>query len=152
MKLTKAQLAIFEKYGIEADPQTGKIRRPDGAWINLPLVDGNAKIGKGAYHFSILPGNFEYTLNIALTVKETVSKKTGKPVKTVCIDDENPEIVTVIGTCVCSCEGCYAQTGNYNYRTTLAYLAIRTITARFYLAFLETAIKAQIEQNDQVCW
>ena len=145
MKLTKAQIAIFEKYGIEADPQTDKIRRPDGTWINLPLVDGNAKIGKGAYHFSILPGNFEYTLNIALTVKETVSKKSGKPVKTVCIDDENPQIVTVMGTCVCSCEGCYAQTGNYNYRTTLAYLAIRTITARFYLAFLEAAIKAQIE-------
>ena len=150
--------AVYKKHGIEYDTKTKKIFSPinGGMWICPPLVNGNHKIGKGAYHFSTLPGNIEYHVNIAFTKKEKIcenkkSKKFGKLVKYTAIDDVNPVFVDVKGTCVCTCTdengdiSCYAFKGNYQYDTTIAYLAIRTILARDYINFLERAILAQIE-------
>ena len=145
----KSKTEIFTDHGIEYNPITGKIKSPLG-WVNLVLVDGNEKIGKGIYHFSTLPGNFEYHINIALIQKEKISenKKSasfGKPVKYTALDEENPVFIDVNGTCVCNCVGCYAMTGNYNYDTTQAYLGIRTYLAWYHIKFLEAAISAQIE-------
>lgn len=108
---------VFEEYGIIYNPETEKIYSPinGGMWINLLLVDGNAKIGKGIYHFSTLPTNKHFHLNIALTKKETVikskkSKKIGQTTTVVALDDEKPVFVDVDGTCPCTCDGCYADT------------------------------------------
>ena len=142
---------VYAAYGIEYDVKTKKIFSPvnGGMWINPVLVNGNEKICRGAYHFSTLPANIHYHINIALTRKQKIStnkksKNYGKLVKYTAIDDENPVFVDVDGTCVCKCDGCYALTGNYIYETTKAYLAIRTVLARDYMSFLENAIRAQI--------
>lgn len=151
-KERRTRKAIYAKYGISYDTKTQKIFAPinGGMWINPPLVNGNDKIGKGAWHFSMLPGNMEWHVNIALIKKWKISenkksKMFGKLVSYTGIDENNPIYVDVKGTCVCTCKGCYAFTGNYNYDTTIAYLAIRTMLARDYMEFLENAIMAQID-------
>lgn len=123
--------AVFEKYGIDYNIETSKVYCPGFGWTYLPLVDGNGKIGKGIYHFSTLPGDKHYTLNINVVA--------GK------VDNENPIMVDIDGTCKGTCQGCYSMTGNYRYANTLAYLAHRTIAARLYASWLEKAINAQIE-------
>lgn len=150
MKKTKVEM--WKERGFEFDPVTSKLHAPNGMWVSLPLVNGNAKIGKGAYHFSILPGNMEYHLNIAFKKELRISKKTGRPVMVNVLDYENPVYIDVRGTCICNCPGCYAMTGNYVFKTTQAYLGIRTLLARFYTAWLEAAIIAQIEiYNIKLC-
>ena len=52
---------IYSKYGIEFDGQ--HISGPAGR-IPPVMVDGNSKIGKGVYHFSMLPGTALYDANI----------------------------------------------------------------------------------------
>lgn len=165
-KARKMKKAIYASFGIKY--KAGKIFSPinGGMWITPPLVNGNDKIGKGAWHFSTLPGNVSWHINIALTTKTKIcekmivdpvtgekrkSKNYGKPVKYTAVDDVNPVFVDIDGTCACTCRNekgdiaCYAFTGNYNYDTTKAYLAIRTILARDYPEFLKNAIMAQIE-------
>lgn len=131
---TKTQrfIRIYAQHGIEYDPKTEKIYFPGlDRWINPLLVNGNEKIGKGVYHFSTLAGTKEYHLNIN-TIKGKINKA-------------NPFYIDVPGTCVCDCEKCYAMTGNYQYETTLAYLAIRTFVARYDIDFFKAAVMAQIE-------
>lgn len=153
--MRKTKKMIYAEHGIEYDPKTGKILSPmfGGMWINPLLVNGNTKIGKGAYHFSTLAGNIEYNVNIAFTQKTVTAKKSGKLVKVTVIDDENPVMVKVMGTCPCVCRNkagkiaCYAMGGNYQYATTKAYLAIRTLVVRECMDFAERAIKAQIKAD-----
>lgn len=145
---------IFARYGIPFDRLTNKIYHPKYGWISLLLVNGNEKIGKGAWHFSMLHTNEWFHLNIALTTKETVIKKSknqaniGKKKVVVVVDDDHPKYVDVQGTCVCHCKGCYVDSGNYQYRTVLAQLAIRTLIAREDIDFCERAIMAQIEADN----
>ena len=139
-KLTKDEIktAVYAKYGIQFDAKKNQFYVPGFGWTFMPLVNGNEKIGVGVWHFSTLPGKKHYTLNINV--------KAGK------LDKENPIVVDVDGTCVCTCEGCYAMTSNYRYGTTLAYLAHRTIVARLYMETLEKCINAQIEaENIKLC-
>lgn len=165
-KNKKSKKAIYAAYDIEY--KKGKIYSPinGGMWITPPLVNGNDKIGKGAWHFSMLPGNITWHVNIALTTKTKICTKMvkdpktgekrksanyGKLVKYTAVDDNNPVWIDIDGTCACLCRNekgeiaCYAFTGNYQYDTTKAYLAIRTILAREFPEFLERAIMAQIE-------
>lgn len=51
--------AIYENYGIEY--RNGKIYHPVFRWINPLLINGNAKLGKGVWTFSVLAANKEYT-------------------------------------------------------------------------------------------
>ena len=108
---------IYREYNIEFD---GK--HIDGPLGKTPLllIDGNGKIGKGVYHFSTVPGTYEY--------KTTVN---GKEYST-------------RGTCPCNCVGCYAMSGNY---TRYGYdgPALRTIIAREFLDYMQRAIIAQIK-------
>ena len=139
------KLEIYNKHGIEYDSKANKVNAPGIGWISLPLVDGNSKIGKGVYHFSTLPGKKDYHINIAFKTEKRPGKKDpNKLVSVTVIDNDNPILVDIAGTCICSCEGCYAMVGNYRYDTTLAYLAIRTILARQYINWLENCINAQI--------
>ena len=129
---------IYKEYGIEYDAENNKVFVPGFGWTFVPLVNGNEKIGVGVWHFSTLPGNKHYTLNINVIA--------GK------LDKDNPIMIDIDGTCGLTCDGCYAMTNNYRYGTTLAYLAHRTILARKYIDFLERCINAQIKaENIKLC-
>ncbi len=118
-KLTKAE--IYADHGIETKKinSTLYLVSPIGL-VRPPLVNGNAKIGKGVFHFSTLPGTGLYDV-------------------TVCGREWN-----VQGTCICDCAGCYAKSGNYRYQSVKNALGMRTILARHYLSWLDKAIRAQI--------
>jgi len=162
-KERKNRKKIYASFGIEY--KKGKILSPinGGMWITPPLVNGNDKIGKGAWHFSTLPGNKSWHVNIALCTAWKVCEKKdskfyGKLVSYTTVNENEPLYVDINGTCACTCMdkdgkiSCYAFTGNYNYDTTKAYLAIRTILAREYMEFLELAIIAQIKaENIELC-
>lgn len=119
-KLTKKE--IYSAYGI--DYENGKILVPNYGYVNPLLIDGNEKIGKGVWHFSTLPTNQSFICTV------------------------NEIKVDVIGTCPCSCIGCYAMSGNYRYQSTKDSLALRTVIARNHLDFCEKAINAQIEAEN----
>lgn len=132
MKHTKKE--IYAKHGIIYDPKTQKIDAPIFGFIPPVLVNGNEKIGKGAYHYSMLPTNREYKL--VIDGKECV----------------------VNGTCLCTCMNengditCYATKGNYNFKSVLRSLAKKTILTYEYMDFIERAIMAQIEaDNIKLC-
>ena len=112
---------IYARYGIEY--KAGKINAPVFGWIRPLLVDGNKKIGKGAYHYSTLPTTQIFHVEI------------------------NGRSYDVKGTCPCSCVGCYATKGNYNFPSVIKSLAIKTILTREFIDFVERAIRAQIEAD-----
>jgi len=121
MKETKQ--AIYARYGVQFDPKTGNILAPMFGWIRPLLIDGNSKLGKGVWTFSMLPGNFYHHVTVD-----------GSPVE-------------ILGTCPCNCPGCYAQTGLFNTPDVKAANARKTALARMYLDFVKRAIMAQIKAD-----
>jgi len=119
-KMSKKE--IYNLFGIEYDNKTNKILSPIG-WINPLLINGNEKIGKGIWHFSTLPTAGYFTVNIA------------------------GEEIVIKGTCPCTCKGCYATKGNYQYDSVVTSLAIKTLLVREYLDFVYRAISAQIQAD-----
>lgn len=115
---------IYAEYGIQLIKvnSTEKLVSPIGL-VNKPLVNGNAKIGRGCYHFSTLPGTQLFDVVV------------------------NGMSYTVKGTCCCDCVGCYAKTGNYRYQSVKNALGMRTILARDFVDWLGRAIRAQIEAD-----
>lgn len=93
----------------------------DSELYPLPLVDGNAKIGKGVWHASTLPGAGVITL------------KNG--------DSER-------GTCPVTCPGCYAMTGNYCFDAIRAILMKRTRLLKKYPHIYFLLVAAQIESEN----
>lgn len=114
---------IFAEYGIEY--KNGKIFAPLFGWIAPLLVNGNSKLGKNVWTFSTLPSNKVFHVNIGTK--------------------ENPQYIDILGTCVCNCQGCYAQTGFYNMPSTLKANAIKTYLVWNELDFVKRAIIAQIK-------
>ena len=118
-KIKKAsKKAIYKKYGIVFE--NGHIVSPVGPICEL-LKEGNDKTGKRVFTFSILPGNFAYTIEI----------------------DGN--IYTINGTCICNCDGCYAQSGRYNTSGVVRSMAINTFLVNNYIDFVKSCIMAQLE-------
>lgn len=117
----ESKKAIYNKYGIEYT--NGKIKSETYGFVNELLIDGNAKIGKGCYHFSTLPTNQLFNVIV------------------------NNQSYTVKGTCICNCKGCYATKGNYRFQSTMNSLGIRTLLIRNELDFVKRAIMAQIEAD-----
>lgn len=114
---------VYAQYGIKFEK--GKIfSEKFNAWINPLLVDGNSKLGKGIYTFSTLPTNQIFHVVIY-----------GKP-------------YDVKGTCVCSCNGCYATKGFYNMPSVLQSNALKTILCYEDLQFVKNAIIAQIKAEN----
>lgn len=113
---------IYASYGIEY--KNGKIFHPILGWIPELLVDGNSKIGKGVYHFSTLPTNRTFIVTI------------------------NNIEYELKGTCPCTCQGCYATTGNYNYPSVVVSLGVRTWLVYNDIFFLKSCIIAQIKINN----
>lgn len=120
MKANKKE--IYAKHGINYE--NGKIEAPVFGFINPLLIDGNSKLGKGVFTFSMLPGTHIYTVEI------------------------NGKSYDVKGTCPCDCIGCYAQTGFYRMSSVIRSNAIKTILARDYIDFVIRAIIAQIEAEN----
>lgn len=116
MKTSKKD--IYAAFGIEY--KSGKIKSANYGYVNELLINGNAKIGAGVWHFSTLPTNNEFDVIV------------------------NGVQYSVRGTCVCNCVGCYATRGNYRYQSVTNSLGIRTLLIREELDFVERAIKAQI--------
>ena len=117
---------IYKEYGIEY--KNGKILAPLYGWINPLLINGNKKLGRGVYTFSILPTNKE------ITYFENGEKKTEK------------------GTCPTTCPGCYACGGCYLFNSTKLSLARKTVLCRVALDFVRRAILAQIKaDNIKIC-
>ena len=118
---------IYAKYGIEY--KAGKINAPVFGWINPLLVNGNEKIGKGAYHYSMLPTNRIFHVEI------------------------DGKAYDVKGTCLCTCMNadgkttCYATKGNYNFKSVIRSLAKKTILTYEFLNWVERAIMAQLEAD-----
>jgi len=115
-KLTKRE--CYAKQGIQFD---GKhILSPLG-WINELLKQGNVKLGKTVYTFSLLPGKAEYSAVIS------------------------GEYIVAVGTCCCVCDGCYAMTGHYRQASARRSMIINTTLVNLYLDFVRRAITAQLE-------
>ena len=112
---------VYAAYGIEY--RNGKIYHPVFGWINPLLINGNAKLGKGVWTFSVLAANKEYTFT------------------------SNGKEYRLIGTCNCFCKGCYACNGCYNFRSTIASLGLKTWLIRNDLDFVYRAISAQIKAD-----
>lgn len=110
--------AVYASFGIEY--KAGKILSPLFGWIAPLLVNGNAKLGKGVWTWSMLPGTGVFH---AVVNGETVEAK---------------------GTCLCDCIGCYAKTGFFNMPSVVTSLVIKTALARTCPEFVKNAIKAQI--------
>ena len=122
---------VFEKYNIAYDTKTNKILAPWGEYIPLPLKEGNSKVGKKAYAFSMTHGNEIYKAS-------EMGNRTAKV-----MHDAN--VAEIKGSCACHCRHCYCDAGCYNFDSTKASNMINLILARFYIDFLKRAIIAQIE-------
>lgn len=110
--------AIYAAHGILFD---GKhIMSPIGA-VNELLKEGNTKVGKHVYTFSMIPGTASYEF------------------------EKDGTIYHVIGTCVCSCTGCYAMTGRYVFDDVKISMAINTYLVNHHLEFVFRCIAAQLE-------
>lgn len=117
--LTKKAIAAYNKYGIET--KDGKLVHPVLGLVNELLINGNDKIGKGCWHFSTLPTNKTYVVNI------------------------NGKEYELLGTCPCHCDGCYATKGNYRFQSSINALGMRTWLVLNDLDFVKRCIMAQIE-------
>lgn len=113
---------IYAAHSVQFD---GKhIIAPEFGPIPRLLVNGNKKIGKGVYHFSILPTNQIFTVR----VREIEYK--------------------LFGSCACYCKGCYAMSGRYVMDSVKKSLAVKTWLAYNALDFVEKAINAQIAADN----
>lgn len=128
-RVTKA--SIYAQYGIEY--KAGKIYSPLlKMWINPLLINGNKKIGKGVWQYSITAGNMVIDADVI-----------GKAIGNADIDAETLSKAS-FGTCACKCKGCYAMTGCYLFFSTKVSLARKTILARLAPDWTEKALSAQI--------
>lgn len=130
MRRTKKD--IYASYGIQYDNKNHIYCEPLQRWVPQLLINGNKKIGRGVWHFSITAGT-------APVSKETVEKAIGK----IAADWQDAQRLCG-GTCSCNCPGCYAQSGHYVKSSVRASLAWRTFLCRRFLAWTENAINAQI--------
>lgn len=122
MRTTKK--SIYAQFGVEFDGKN--IKAPMFGNISPLLVNGNEKLGKGVWTWSTLPTNKSFTVRM---------------------NDDGTETLTEVGTCPCSCPGCYATSGCYCFNSTKKSLAIKTVLARRYLDFVKRAIIAQIKAD-----
>lgn len=126
--MAKTNKAIeYGKEKIFYSSNTGMILNNDIGYIYPLLKNGNSKVGKGVYTFSILPGMAEYSF----TVDNGITKK---------------ELCTS-GTCNVNCKGCYAQKGFFNMPNVKNTIAITTWLCQNDLDFVKRAIQAQIKAD-----
>ncbi len=108
---------IYKLYNIEY--QNGKIKAPNGEFINPLLKTGNGKTGKSIFTYSQLAG-----ARIWSTAYGEIK-----------------------GTCAGNCPNCYACTGRYNMDNVKDCNALHTLITRSYIDFKKRAIIAQIKAD-----
>ena len=127
---------IYESFGIQFDGEKIYCEALD-MWISPLLINGNEKIGRGVWHFSTLAGNGVVSENI-------VNAVIGSAVLGMSMDELK---AACGGTCACNCPGCYAQTGCYEFNSTIVSNARKSLLSRIALEWTERAIKAQIKAD-----
>ena len=108
----------YKKYGITFS--NGKIESPIGNICEL-LKEGNEKTGKRVLTFSLLPGNGSFKCDV------------------------NGKKLSVNGSCVCSCKGCYAMTGHYRQSSAIKSMIINTWLVNNHIDFVKRCIMAQLD-------
>ena len=116
---------IYASFEIEY--KNGKIYAPVFGWINPFLVNGNKKLGRGVWTWSVLATNKWFSINVGAK--------------------EKPDYIDIKGTCSCNCPGCYADNGCYRFSSVRKSLAIKTVLIRMYPDFVKRAILAQIKAD-----
>lgn len=130
-RLTKKD--IYKSFGIEYDG-SGHILSPWGTWIPCLIpFNTNTKIGK-AGTWSMHHGNEILKIDDAPKAVKAV-------MRTACVD-------SVKGSCPCHCDGCYCDSGNYNYGTVKASNIRKLLIAKLYTDFMVCAINAQIKADN----
>lgn len=114
--------SVYAEFGVKFERvnSSEKIDSPEFGLINPLLKNGNSKVGKSVYTWSVLPTNKEYNRVI------------------------NGKNYSVSGTCPCHCVGCYATAGFYNCTSTIDSMVKKTYLSINYPEFVERAINAQI--------
>ena len=138
MRTTKKD--IYTAYGIQYRTSDQKIFSPLlNQWIPRLLVNGNKKIGKGVWQWSVTAGNKAVSDNVVSKVVE----------KSADLQAMNADMLRAMcgGTCSINCPGCYAQTGCYMFFSTKLSLARKTLLSRLALEWTEKAISAQIDAD-----
>lgn len=119
---------VYDMFGISYDRKADKIYHRIFGWIKPLLINGNDKLGRGVYTWSMLPTNDYFDFKI-----------------------DNAEY-HIPGTCPCHCKGCYATKGHYTFENVIAANGRKTLLARMDLDFVERAITAQIlASNITIC-
>lgn len=139
------QVAVYAGFGINT-VLTGKnndvihlVCEPLNTEIVPVLKNGNTKIGRGVWQFSITAGNAplsrEVVAEIIRGIADRFNADAGKleKLRTECG-----------GTCGMNCPHCYAQVGHYTHNNVAVCLGRHTYLARFALEWLRRAIAAQI--------
>lgn len=122
--MKQSKQSIYEQYGIKYDTKANKIYHNVLGWIRPLLINGNDKLGRGVYTYSMLPTNKMYIVSFG--------PFTDKHIK---------------GTCPCHCAGCYATKGRYMFDNVIQANARKTWLARFDIDFMTRAIIAQINAD-----
>ena len=118
--------SVYAEFGVKFERvnSSEKIDSPEFGLINPLLKNGNSKVGKSVYTWSVLPTNKEYSRVI------------------------NGKNYNVSGTCPCHCVGCYATAGFYNCTSTIDSMVKKTYLSINYPEFVERAINAQIKADN----
>ncbi len=127
--MRKTKLDAYASYGIKAKKEKNSIYiyNPFFGWIRPVLINGNDKIGRGVWTYSMLATNEQFDINVGTK--------------------DAPDMIDIKGTCPCHCPGCYATKNCYNFSSTKKSLAIKTAIAYLDLDWLKRAILAQIEAD-----
>lgn len=134
--MRRTKKVIYAEYGIEY--KSGKIFcEPLNSWISPLLINGNKKIGRGVWQWSMTAGNKNVSDEVAARVVENITTDM----------DANTVRIMCGGTCNLNCPGCYAQTGCYVFFSTRLSLARKTFLVRMYMEWVERAINAQIDAD-----
>lgn len=129
---------IYAEYGIEYN--NGKIYSPIlKMWINPLLINGNKKIGRGVWQWSITAGNKAVNADVIAHAIGNDSE----------LNSMDPDALRIAagGTCRVNCPGCYAQTGCYLFFSTRVSLARKTLLCKLDAEWTERALMAQIKAD-----
>jgi len=96
-----------------------------GELFPLPLVQGNEKLGKTVWHSSTVPTCG--TISAYMPNGETITQK---------------------GTCPCSCDKCYATTGNYLFNSVKYSLIMRTKLLKEHMETYFQLVAIQIDTEN----
>ena len=151
VKKIEFQTAVYAGFGIKT-VITGKnadvihlVCEPLNTEVVPVLKNGNTKIGRGVWQFSITAGNAPLSREVvAEIIRGIVDRFNAGGLEKLRADCG--------GTCGMNCPHCYAQVGHYTHSNVQICLGRHTYLARYALDWLRRAIAAQvIADNIAMC-